>query len=189
MKQGLVTAIFVAVVALSASAQNYYTGRTDVYSSDGTRYLIKDYSEKDWRIKSIYIKYEGNYLRDDYRYKLDSTSGEYYSWATGMGTFADVNDSIFYACVRQVFTEEEIARYSAVPSSSILVKFAVNPETGQVWEVEYDITFENDRTFLSIPIDKFHALENALKSHPVCSISEKLRQERQSYAITNCTLF
>ena len=104
-------------------------------------------------------------------------------------TFADVNDSVFYACVRQVFTEEEIARYRAVPSSSILVKFAVNPETGQVWEVEYDIHFENNRTFLSIPIDKFHALENALKSHPVCSISEKLRQERQSYAITNCTLF
>ena len=174
MKQGLLTVIFVAVVALSASAQNYYTGRTDVYSSDGTRYLITDYSEEDWRRKSVYIKNESNYLSDDYRYKLDSTSGEYYSWATGMGTFADVNDSIFY---------------SAVASSSILVKFAVNPETGQVWEVEYDITFENDRTFLSIPIDKFHALENALKSHPVCSISEKLRQERQSNAITNCDLF
>lgn len=189
MKLGFVTAIFVAVLAFSSNAQNYYTGKRDVYSSDGTRYLITDYSEEDWRTKSVYIKNEGNFITDDFRYKLDSTSGEYYSWATGMGTFADVNDSVFYACVRQVFTEEEIARYSAVPSSSILVKFAVNPETGQVWEVEYDITFENDRTFLSIPIDKFHALENALKSHPVCSISEKLRQERQSYAITNCTLF
>ena len=69
--------------------------------------MIRDNSETpSYRTKRVYIKNAMNSLRDDFRYKTDSDSGEYYSEATGMGTFADVNDSVFQACVHQVFTEE-----------------------------------------------------------------------------------
>ncbi len=106
-----------------------------------------------------------------------------------MGHFADVDYKLLKRIVNKVFTEEECSLYTEADGFLYIV-FAVNPEEGSIYEIEFQLqSVGDDKTILSISPEKLALLEKTLKEEMVCKISDALREERQSYALAGCTLF
>lgn len=161
-------------------AQDYYSGRKEVLGGDQVYRVAEGHS-------IVFVKNTLNHVRNKMRYKVGSEPVRYYSYATGMGHQADVDYQLLDGIVNKVFTEEERSRYTEADGSLYIV-FAVNPDDGRVYEMEFQLR-RGDKTILSIPPDKLALLEKTLKEEMTCNISDALREERQSYAIAGCPLF
>ena len=161
-------------------AQDYYSGRKEVYAGNQI-YRVSE------GLGYVFVKNTQNHVRNEIRYKVGSDPVRYYSYATGMGHQADVDYQLLDGIVNKVFTEEERSRYTEADGSLYIV-FAVNPDDGRVYEMEFQLR-RGDKTILSIPPDKLALLEKTLKEEMTCNISDALREERQSYAIAGCPLF
>jgi hypothetical protein len=162
--------------------QDYYSGRKEVYGGDQI-YRVTGGQ------KIVSVKNIQNRVRNEIRYKVGSDPVRYYTYATGMGHFADVDYKLLKRIVNKVFTEEECSLYTEADGFLYIV-FAVNPEESSIYEIEFQLqSVGDDKTILSISPEKLALLEKTLKEEMVCKISDALREERQSYALAGCTLF
>ena len=164
------------------SAQDYWSGVKEVCVGDQI-----------YRVDSgpniVFVKNTKNHVRNEIRYKVGSDPVRYYSYATGMGHFADVDYLLLKGIVNKVFTEEERSLYTEADGFLYIV-FAVNPEEGSIYEIEFQLqSVGDDKTILSISPQKLSLLEKTLKEEMICKISDALREERQSYALAGCPLF
>ena len=83
-----------------------------------------------WYVRyDCFIENKANHMRDQLRYKVGSNPVRYYTEATGMGEFADVDTTSFNSIVRSVFTPEEIRRYTDA-RGGIYIGFVVDPNSG-----------------------------------------------------------
>ena len=106
-----------------------------------------------------------------------------------MGHMATSDAVQFKKIVRDVFSDDEINTY-AKSQGSVFLTYVVDPDSGKVLEVSFRIGINNgDKTLLAIPIEKFYKLEVLIKQRLVCHISEALKAENQSYALSGDTLF
>ena len=175
--------IFLLLFSLQdLSAQDYWSGVKEVCVGDQI-----------YRVDSgpniVFVKNTKNHVRNEIRYKVGSDPVRYYSYATGMGHFADVDDLLLKGIVNKVCTEEERSLYTEADGFLYIV-FAVNPEEGSIYEIEFQLqSVGDDKTILSISPQKLSLLEKTLKEEMICKISDALREERQSYAIAGCPLF
>ena len=175
--------IFLLLFSLQdLSAQDYWSGVKEVCVGDQI-----------YRVDSgpniVFVKNTKNHVRNEIRYKVGSDPVRYYSYATGMGHFADVDYLLLKGIVNKVFTEEERSLYTEVDGFLYIV-FAVNPEEGSIYEIEFQLqSVGDDKTILSISPQKLSLLEKTLKEEMICKISDALREERQSYALAGCPLF
>ena len=72
----------------------------------------------------------------------------------------------------------------------VFLTYVVDPDNGKVLEVSFRVGINNgDKTLLAIPIEKFYKLEVLIKQRLVCQISDALKAEKQSYALSGDTLF
>lgn len=164
---------------MSSFAQDYYSGKTEI-TCDNLTYNVIDFT----KYGNIYIENATNHMRDQLRYKVGSNPVKYYSYAHGMGHFADFDEALLRDIVRVIFTDEEIAKFTACPGI-VELKCVVDPDSRRVLEVEYVLLFKEDpaKTVLSIPVEKLAALEVALKDRMIMVFSDKLIEERQSYVL------
>lgn len=175
--------IFLLLFSLQdLSAQDYWSGVKEVCVGDQI-----------YRVDSgpniVFVKNTKNHVRNEIRYKVGSDPVRYYSYATGMGHFADVDYLLLKGIVNKVFTEEERSLYTEADGFLYIV-FAVNPEEGSIYEIEFQLqSVGDDKTILSISPQKLSLLEKTLKEEMICKISDALREERQSYALAGCPLF
>ena len=175
--------IFLLLFSLQdLSAQDYWSGVKEVFVGDQI-----------YRVDSgpniVFVKNTKNHVRNEIRYKVGSDPVRYYSYATGMGHFADVDYLLLKGIVNKVFTEEERSLYTEADGFLYIV-FAVNPEEGSIYEIEFQLqSVGDDKTILSISPQKLSLLEKTLKEEMICKISDALREERQSYALAGCPLF
>lgn len=166
------------------AAQDWYSGR-EAISCDGQNYSVKHLSA----FRGYLVSNDNNKMRRQPRYKVGSKPCLYYSEATGMGHMAELDSCLFYDLVERVFSKEEILHYTANPGY-VLVRYVVDSNVGHVLEVDFTLFYrDDDKTILSLPPDKLVLLEKLLKEEMTCGISSALKEERQSYAITNNFLF
>ena len=165
------------------------------YSSTKTEVTCRDITYKLWTIHDKYDTYfienKANHMRDQLRYEVGSDPVHYYSYATGMGEFADVDTTSFNSIVRSVFTPEEIRRYTDA-RGGIYIGFVVDPNSGRVLEVRFDLTANKQDTGVFtelLTMEKFYQLEKQFKENLVCGISEKLKSQKQSYTLAGINLF
>lgn len=176
--------IYILTIALcyEANAQDYYSN-VDSLEYAGVKYRITHYPG------DIYIENAENCMRNEFRYKMGSDPIVYYTYATGMGHFAEPNTVKFNELVRKVFSEEEIKEYSNSPDA-VFLTYVVDPGNGEILEVSFRVRiYKEDKTLLAIPIKKFYELEMLIKQHLVCHISEELKAERQSYTLGFNSMF
>ena len=106
-----------------------------------------------------------------------------------MGHMATSDAVQFKKIVRDVFSDDEVNTY-AKSQGSVFLTYVVDPDSGKVLEVSFRIGINNgDKTLLAIPIEKYYKLEVLIKQRLVCHISEALKAEKQSYALSGDTLF
>ncbi|MBQ9310689.1 MAG: hypothetical protein IJ222_07510 [Bacteroidales bacterium] len=135
-----------------------------------------------------YIENSSNCIGKEPRYKLGSDPVRYYTWATGMGHSADVDVKTFDSIVADVFTQDEIDRYSKA-KGNVYVNFTIDSLTGKILEVRFQITTA-DMVFANLlSMEKIYELEKMFKEKLVCSLSDELKEEKQSYAIAGQNLF
>ena len=166
-----------------ASSQDYYSGKTEI-ACYGEVYKILSASD------FLYLSNKKNHLIDELRYKVGSNPVRYYSYATGMGTPADIDYDKYDEIVRKVFTDEEIEKYSRY--GFIIIRYCVDTQTGRTLEVEFVSWYKKGVTgnpYNAIPIEKFYELEKLLKAEMVCSLSDELKKEKQSHGYTTTDLF
>ncbi len=177
-----ICAILLTFAAVSSSAQDYYSNK-EYIKYNGIRYRVTHYPG------SVYVENAANYMRETPRYKVGSDPILYYTYASGMGHMA-VSDTIqFKKIVGKVFSDEEISAY-AKSQGSVFLTYVVDPDSGKVLEVNFRVGINNgDNTLLAIPIEKFYKLEVLIKQRLVCHISDELKTEKQSYALSGDTLF
>ena len=150
-----------------ASSQDYYSGKTEI-ACNGEVYKISRAS------KGLYLSNKKNHIIDELRYKVGSNPVRYYSYATGMGTPADIDYDKYDEIVRKVFTDEEIEKYSRY--GFIIIRYCVDTQTGRTLEVEFVSWYKKGVTKL-------------LKAEMVCSLSDELKKEKQSHGYTTTDLF
>lgn len=166
-----------------ASSQDYYSRKTEI-ACNGEVYKISRAS------KGLCLSNKKNHLIDELRYKVGSNPVRYYSDATGMGTPADIDYDKYDEIVRKVFTDEEIEKYSRY--GFIIIRYCVDTQTGRTLEVEFVSWYKKGVTgnpYNAIPIEKFYELEKLLKAEMVCSLSDELKKEKQSYGYATTHLF
>ncbi len=91
-----------------ASSQDYYSGKTEI-ACNGEVYKISCASE------GLCLSNKKNHIIDELRYKVGSNPVRYYSYATGMGTPADIDYDKYDEIVRKVFTGVTGNPYNAIP--------------------------------------------------------------------------
>ena len=166
-----------------ASSQDYYSGKTEI-ACYGEVYKIISASD------FLYLSNKKNHLIDELRYKVGSNPVRYYSYATGMGTPADIDYDKYDEIVRKVFTDEEIEKYSRY--GFIIIKYCVDTQTGRTLEVKFITWYKKGVTgnpYNAIPIEKFYELEKFLKAEMVCYLSDELKKEKQSHGYATTHLF
>ena len=166
-----------------ASSQDYYSGKTEI-ACNGEVYKISCASE------GLCLSNKKNHMVDELRYKVGSNPVRYYSYATGMGTPADIDYDKYGEIVRKVFTDEEIEKYSRY--GFIIIKYCVDTQTGRTLEVKFITWYKKGVTgnpYNAIPIEKFYELEKLLKAEMVCSLSDELKKEKQSHGYATTHLF
>lgn len=177
-----ISSFLLTFAAVASSAQDYYSSKEYVeYSNVG--YRIIHYSG------SVYVENAANYMRETPRYKVGSDPTVYYTYASGMGHMATSDAVQFKKIVRNVFSEDEINNYTK-SQGRVFLTYVVDPDNGKVLEVSFRVGINNgDKTLLAIPIEKFYKLEVLIKQRLVCQISDALKAEKQSYALSGDTLF
>ena len=174
--------VLISVFSLNTEAQDYYSSREYV-EYNNVRYRVTHYPG------SVYVGNTANHMREVPRHKVGSDPTVYYTYASGMGHMATSDAVQFKKIVRDVFSDDEINTY-AKSQGSVFLTYVVDPDSGKVLEVSFRIGINNgDKTLLAIPIEKFYKLEVLIKQRLVCHISEALKAEKQSYALSGDTLF
>lgn len=174
--------VLISVFSLNTEAQDYYSSKEYV-EYNNVRYRVTHYPG------SVYVGNTANHMREVPRHKVGSDSTVYYTYASGMGHMATSDAVQFKKIVRDVFSDDEINTY-AKSQGSVFLTYVVDPDSGKVLEVSFRIGINNgDKTLLAIPIEKFYKLEVLIKQRLVCHISEALKAEKQSYALSGDTLF
>ena len=179
----LLPLLFATFFTTAASSQDYYSGKTEI-ACNGEVYKISRAS------KGLYLSNKKNHLIDELRYKVGSNPVRYYSYATGMGTPADIDYDKYGEIVRKVFTDEEIEKYSR--HGFIIIRYCVDTQTGRTLEVEFVSWYKKGVTgnpYNAIPIEKFYELEKFLKAEMVCYLSDELKKEKQSHGYATTHLF
>ena len=179
----LLPLLFATFFTTAASSQDYYSGKTEI-ACYGEVYKISRAS------KGLYLSNKKNHLIDELRYKVGSNPVRYYSYATGMGTPADIDYDKYDEIVRKVFTDEEIEKYSRY--GFIIIRYCVDTQTGRTLEVEFVSWYKKGVTgnpYNAIPIEKFYELEKFLKAEMVCYLSDELKKEKQSHGYATTHLF
>ena len=175
--------LITACLTTSAYSQDYYSGKTEI-ACNGEVYKISFASG------DLCVSNKKNHIIDELRYEVGSNPVRYYSYATGMGTPADIDYDKYDEIVRRVFTDEEIEKYSRY--GFIIIRYRVDTQTGRTLEVEFVSWYKKGVTgnpYNAIPIEKFYELEKLLKAEMVCSLSDELKKEKQSYGYTTTHLF
>ena len=181
--RGLLPFLLTTFFTIAASSQDYYSGKTEI-ACYGEVYKILSASD------FLYLSNKKNHIIDELRYKVGSNPVRYYSYATGMGTPADIDYDKYDEIVRKVFTDEEIEKYSRY--GFIIIRYCVDTQTGRTLEVEFVSWYKKGVTgnpYNAIPIEKFYELEKLLKAEMVCSLSDELRKEKQSHGYATTHLF
>ena len=174
--------VLISVFSLNTEAQDYYSSKEYV-EYNNVRYRVTHYPG------SVYVGNTANHMREVPRHKVGSDPTVYYTYASGMGHMATSDAVQFKKIVRDVFSDDEINTY-AKSQGSVFLTYVVDPDSGKVLEVSFRIGINNgDKTLLAIPIEKFYKLEVLIKQRLVCHISEALKAEKQSYALSGDTLF
>lgn len=174
--------VLISVFSLNTEAQDYYSSKEYV-EYNNVRYRVTHYPG------SVYVGNTANHMREVPRHKVGSGPTVYYTYASGMGHMATSDAVQFKKIVRDVFSDDEINTY-AKSQGSVFLTYVVDPDSGKVLEVSFRIGINNgDKTLLAIPIEKFYKLEVLIKQRLVCHISEALKAEKQSYALSGDTLF
>lgn len=174
--------VLISVFSLNTEAQDYYSSKEYVEYNNAS-YRVTHYPG------SVYIENIVNYMRETPRYKVGSDPIVYYTYASGMGHMATSDAVQFKKIVRDVFSEDEINNYTK-SQGRVFLTYVVDPDNGKVLEVSFRVGINNgDKTLLAIPIEKFYKLEVLIKQRLVCQISDALKAEKQSYALSGDTLF
>lgn len=174
--------IVMTIFYYNVGAQDYYSN-VDSLEYAGVKYRVSRYKD------DVFIENASNNMRDQLRYKIGSNPVVYYTYATGMGHWAESDSVAFDKIVRKVFSEDEIEVYTDC-CGGVFLNYVVDPLNGRILEVRYSIKLrDGDPTLLSIPIKKFYELEMLIKRHLVCHISEELKAERQSYTLGFNSMF
>ena len=174
--------VLISVFSLNTEAQDYYSSKEYV-EYNNVRYRVTHYPG------SVYVGNTANHMREIPRHKVGSDPTVYYTYASGMGHMATSDAAQFKKIVRDVFSDDEVNTY-AKSQGSVFLTYVVDPDSGKVLEVSFRIGINNgDKTLLAIPIEKFYKLEVLIKQRLVCHISEALKAEKQSYALSGDTLF
>ena len=134
--RGLLPFLLTTFFTIAASSQDYYSGKTEI-ACNGEVYKISRAS------KGLYLSYKKNHIIDELRYKVGSNPVRYYSYATGMGTPADIDYDKYDEIVRKVFTDEEIEKYSRY--GFIIIRYCVDTQTGRTLEVEFRFLVQEGR--------------------------------------------
>ena len=179
--------LFLLALSFLSFSQEFRTMETEVECNEIT-YKLSEV----WYVRyDCFIENKANHMRDQLRYKVGSNPVRYYTEATGMGEFADVDTTSFNSIVRSVFTPEEIRRYTDA-RGGIYIGFVVDPNSGRVLEVRFDLTANKQDTGVFtelLTMEKFYQLEKQFKENLVCGISEKLKSQKQSYTLAGINLF
>ena len=177
--------MFFLFVPVWLNAQDYYTGK-DTLMYSGIVFQIENYAPLD---HSLYIKNASNHVRDTMIYKRGSCPREYYSLRTGYPMAFPIAERID-SVVQVVFSPDERERYTNHPGT-IVIKFALDPDTGSVLETEFfvDLKQSSDKTIYSIPIEKYYLLETKLKQIKPCFIPVDVHDAQMSYCTAAYAIF
>jgi len=158
MKRRLI--ILLAALPLAAIAlhgQDYYSGKDTVRTSTAS-YKVIHYDDY------ISVQNVNNVRMLSFQY--DTKTGELLSMAQTGFPRADPDKAMFAEILKEVFTEEEIARYSQNGNNGMGMYFVIEPKTGKTLEVEFELNnspHNHNPILLSIPVCKLERLETLMK--------------------------
>jgi hypothetical protein len=158
MKSRLNILLFTFLISIySVRAQDYYTGKDTIKTATET-FVVKNYGSY-FSVQNV-----KNVKMNAFQY--DTKTGKLLSEAeTGFPT-AQPDKAMFAEILKEVFTEEEIAKYSNDGRNGIGLYFVIEPNSGKTLEVEFEILNipeSNNPIMLSVPVSKLERLELLMK--------------------------
>lgn len=180
----LLLIIFLCAANIQVIAQSPYL-TCDTIAFGNSSYSI----HRNVSLKNIRIKNTQNHVRDSLIYKLGSNPREYFSYRTGYPMAIPMQERLD-SVINIVFSTTEIQAYCDA-HSWLTVLFALDPDTGETLEVEFqmDYAFDDNEIILSLPIERLHALEVLLKQRVVCFIPIEVNDAQMSYCTAVYSIF
>lgn len=158
MKSLLYIILFTFLISIySVQAQDYYTGKDTVKTATET-FVVKNYG--------IFFSVQNvkNVKMNAFQY--DTKTGKLLSMAETGFPSAQPDKQMFETILYEVFTKEEIARYSQNGNNGLRMYFVIEPKTGKTLEVKFylfNLPYNHNPILLSIPICKLERFETLMK--------------------------
>ena len=165
MKPFLLTlSITFSLAVANLQAQDYYTGKDTIKTATET-FVVKNYGSY-FSVQNV-----KNVKMNAFQY--DTKTGKLLSMAeTGFPT-AQPDKAMFAEILKEVFTKEEIAKFSNDGRNGIGLYFVIEPNSGKTLEVKFEILNipeSNNPIMLSVPVSKLERLELLMKQKLIWSV-------------------
>ncbi len=165
MKPLLLTlSITFSLAAANLQAQDYYTGKDTIKTATET-FVVKNYGSY-FSVQNV-----KNVKMNAFQY--DTKTEKLLSEAETGFPSAQPDKQMFETILNEVFTKEEIAKYSNDGRNGIGLYFVIEPNTGRTLEVKFEINNcpeINNPIILSVPASKLERLELLMKQKLIWSI-------------------
>lgn len=158
MKPFLLTlSITLSLAAANLQAQDYYTGKDTIKTATET-FVVNNYGSY-FSVQNV-----KNVKMNAFQY--DTKTGKPLSMAKTGFPSAQPDKAMFAEILKEVFTKEEIARYSQNGNNGLRMYFVIEPNTGKTLEVKFylfNLPDNHNPILLSIPVCKLERLEILIK--------------------------
>lgn len=156
--------LLLTIFTINTYSQDYYSHNT-VVAGDSITYSIRVSVSPD-STKVVVLSNEDNTLLNTPRISI--STGEVLR--VGQFAAARLNVNIFRDILDDVFSDQELIDYYN-SGNKIMIKFAINPVSGQTMEVEFYLDFNPGHPeLMAIQVNKFEELETAFKQRLIWSL-------------------